>query len=158
MKIAIPLIALLGLAACSSTPEPTASTTPPAAPEPARVPDHTSIFPDAGKVGTAVVPNHILDMKSMPGGSLADYDVKGKKYQMFIIDEDSTQKAAFTMLDMRAELQKNPEYISYMGGYFGMYGDKPLYCFAKLHYLAGIVGLPKDKADPIARSLAAQLH
>ncbi len=54
------------------------------------------------------------------------------------------------MLDMKAELKKDPEYISYMGGYFGMYGDKPLYCFSKLHYLAGVVGLPKDKADKIA--------
>jgi hypothetical protein len=95
-------------------------------------------------------------MKAMPGGSFADYDVKGRKYRMFIIDTDSNQKAAFLMLDMKAEL-KDPAYIAYMGGYFGMYGDQPLYCFAKLHYLAGIVGLPKDKADPLARSLAAQL-
>jgi hypothetical protein len=62
------------------------------------------------------------------------------------------------MLDIKDQLKKDPEYIAYMGGYFGMYGDKPLYCFAKTHYLAGIVGLPKDKADPLAIGLAAQLH
>jgi hypothetical protein len=32
-----------------------------------------------------------------------------------------------------------------------------LYCFAKGKYLAGVVGLDKDKADPIARQLAARL-
>jgi hypothetical protein len=141
------------LVGCTSAPEP-----PPAAPAPAHVPDHTSLFPDKGKVGTSVVPDHILDMKALPGGSLAEYDVKGQKYQEFIIDADSTQKAAFMMLDIKDQLKKDPEYIAYMGGYFGMYGDKPLYCFAKTHYLAGIVGLPKDKADPLAISLAAQLH
>jgi hypothetical protein len=96
-------------------------------------------------------------MKALPGGSLAEYNVKGKKYQMFIIDADSNQNAAFMMLDMKAAL-KDPQYISWMGGYFGIYGDKPLYCFAKLHYLAGVVGLAEDKADPLARGLAAQLH
>ena len=157
--ILLAAFSLIGFAACSSAPEPVATKAPPAtAPAPPHVPDHTSLFPDAGKVSASVVPDHILDMKAMPGGSLAEYDVKGKKYQMFIIDTDSGQKAAFMMLDMRDELQKSPEYIAYMGGYFGMYGDKPFYCFAKLHYLAGIVGLPKANADPLARDLAAQLH
>jgi len=150
------LIAFLGMGmlGCSSAPEPAA--TPAAAPTP--VPDHTSLFPDKGKVSASVVPDHILDMKALPGGSLAQYEVKGQKYQMFIIDADSTQKAAFMMLDMKAEMQKDPEYLANMGGFSGMYGDKPLYCFAKLHYLAGILGLPKAKAEPIAINLAAQLN
>ena len=158
-KSVLPAVfALLSLAACSSSPEPSAAPATPVAPAPAPVPNHTSLFPDAGKVSAAVVPDHVLGMKALPGGSLAEYDVKGRKYQMFIIDTDSGQNAAFLMLDIKAELQKDPEYIPYMGGYFGMYGDKPLYCFAKLHYLAGIVGLTKDRADPLARSLAAQLN
>lgn len=159
MRKAAALVVLsIALAACSSAPEPAPKPAPPAkAPAPPEVPDHTSIFPDAGKTGTSVVPDHLLDMKKMPGGSMADYNVKGKKYSMFVIDTDSAQNAAFLMLDMKAEL-KAPEYISWMGGYFGIYGDKPLYCFAKLHYLAGIVGLAKDKADPLARGLAEQLH
>jgi hypothetical protein len=148
----------LFLAGCSSTPEPAATTAAPPATAPAPVPNHTSLFPNAGQVSSAVVPDHILGMKALPGGSVADYNVKGKKYQMFIVDADSNQKAAFMMLDMKAELQPNPSYIAYMGGYFGTYGDKPFYCFAKLHYLAGIVGLTKDQADPIARTLAAQLN
>ena len=120
--------------------------------------DHTSLFPDAGKVATHVVPDHILALKALPGGSLADYEVKGKKYEMFIIDTDSAQTAAFMMLDVKNAMQKDPEYISYMGGYAGTYGDKPLYCFSKLHYVAGIFGLPKAQADPLAIELAAQLH
>ena len=124
---------------------------------PPEVKDHTSLFPDAGKVSTKLVPDHILDLKALPGGSWAEYDVKGKKYQEFIIDTDSTQTATFLLPDVKAQLT-NPQYISWMGGYFGTYGDEPLYCFAKLHYLAGIVGLSKDAADPIARNLAAQLH
>ena len=148
----------LALAGCSSSPEPAATTAAPPATASAPVPNHTSLFPVAGQVSTAVVPDHILGMKALPGGSIADYNVKSKKYQMFIVDGESTQKAAFMMLDMKAELQPNPDYISYMGGYFGTYGDKPFYCFAKLHYLAGIVGLTKDQADPLARTLAAQLN
>ena len=159
-KAILPALFLVaGLVGCSSAPEP--ATTPAPAPKataPAPPPNHTSIFPDAGKVSATVVPNHILDMKSMPGGSLAEYTVKGKSYKMFIIDVDSNQAAAFLLLDMKGELQKDPEYLANFGGYSGMYGDQPIFCFAKLHYLAGVVGLPKAKAEPIAVDLAAQLH
>jgi len=159
-KLIVPVaIVAMALAGCGSAPEPASTTPPPAtAPAPPHVPDHTSLFPDAGKVSTRVVQDHMLDMKAMPGGSLAEYEVKGKKYQMFIIDADSGQKAAFMMLDMKAEMQKDPEYLAYMGGYFGTYQDQPFYCFSKLHYLAGVIGLPKAKADPLMRDLAAQLH
>ncbi len=160
MKTTALLVALLltGLAGCSSAPEPAPTPAPakaPAAPEPPK--DHTSLFPDAGKVSTKVVPDHILDLKALPGGSWAEYDVKGKKYQEFIIDTDGTQTAAFMLLDVKAQLA-NPQYISWMGGYYGMLGDKQVYCFSKTHYVAGIVGLPEDKADPLGRVLAAQLH
>ena len=149
---------LAGLAGCSSAPEPAPAPAPakaPAAPEPPK--DHTSLFPDEGKVSTKVVPDHMLDLIVLPGGSWAEYNVKGKKYQEFIIDTDSTQTAAFMLLDVKAQLA-NPQYISWMGGYFGMLGDKQVYCYSKTHYVAGIVGLPQDKADPLGRVLAAQLH
>jgi hypothetical protein len=61
------------------------------------------------------------------------------------------------LLDAKGAM-KDPGYISYMGGYFGAIDSGPLYVFAKTRYLAGVVGLRKDKADPIARELAAQLH
>ncbi len=157
MKKALLLILAASLVGCSSAPEPAPAPAKPAAPaEPAHVSDHTSLFPPAGRTSAKVVPDHLLDMKAMPGGSLAEYEIKGKKYQMFIIDAESNQKAAFLMLDMKGEM-KNPEYLAHMGGYYGTYGDQPLYTFAKLHFVAGIVGLPRDKADPIAIKLAAQL-
>lgn len=120
--------------------------------------DHTSLFTDVGRTDTHLVPDHILDIAALPGGSIANYSVKGKTYQMFIIDTDSNQNAAFMMLDMKAAMGKDPEYMAHIGGYFGKYQDKPLYCFAKLHYLAGVYGLPRDQADPLAIELAAQLN
>ncbi len=148
---------VIGLTGCGSDPAPAPAPAPKVA-TPKPVANHTSVFPDKDKVATSVVPDHILDMKSLPGGSLAEYVTKGKKYRMFIIDTDSNQAAAFMLLDLKGELQKDPEYLANFGGYFGMYGDQPLFGFAKLHYLAGVVGLPKAKAEPLMVDLAAQLH
>ena len=158
MRTAAPLAVLLlaGLVGCSSAPEPAATPAKAAvAPQPPK--DHTSLFSDAGKVGTKLVADHILDLKVLPGGSWAEYDVKGKKYQMFIIDTESTEAAAFMLPDVKAQMT-NPQYIPWMGGYFGMLGDTQVFCFSKTHYVAGVVGLPEDQADPLARTLAAQLH
>src|SRR5579862_2366218 len=124
MKTSVLLLFIsLLLAGCSSAPETAQTTTAaPPATAPAPVPDHTSLFPAAGQVSKEIVPDHILGMKALPGGSIADYSVKGKKYQMFIVDGGDNQKAAFMMLDMKAELQPNPQYLSYMGGYYGTFG------------------------------------
>jgi hypothetical protein len=159
MKAALVGVALLALVGCSSAPETPATPAAAAKAEPAPVKDHSSLFDDAGKVSASVVPDHILGMQKLPGGSFAEYDVKGKKYQEFIVDTDSTQHAAFQMLDMKDEMAKDPapEYLPEIGGYFGTYRGKPLYVFAKLHYLAGVVGLPEDKAEPLAIKLAANL-
>src|SRR5665213_2711465 len=106
MKTVAPLAVLLlaGLLGCSSAPEPSATPAPAKAAVPEPPKDHTGLFPDAGKVSTKVVPDHILDLKVLPGGSWAEYDVKGKKYQEFIIDVDSTQTAAFMLPDVKAQL------------------------------------------------------
>ena len=45
-----------------------------------------------------------------------------------------------------------------MGGYFGTDASRPVYVFAKTKYLAGVAGLAENKADPIARQLAARLY
>ncbi len=115
------------------------------------------MLPLAGRIATRVVPDHILGQPKLPGGTLGDYASGKKKYQMFVVDTDTGQAAAFLLLDMKDAL-KNPEYISYMGGYFGDAAGTPLYVFSKLHYLAGVSGLSKDDADPIARTLAARLR
>lgn len=127
------------------------------APEPAPVKDLTSIMPADGRVATTLVRDHLLDLPKMPGGTLGDYESKGKRYQLFIIDADTNQQSAFLLLDLKAALH-DPEYISYMGGYFGNDGKESVYAFSKLHYLAGVVGLSKEEADPIARVLAARLR
>jgi hypothetical protein len=159
MKIAALLLISIALIGCSSAPEPAAEPAKPvAATGPAKVPDHTSVFDDKDKVSTSIVPDHMLGIPALPGGSFAEYNSKGKKYQEFIIDLDSNQHAAFAMLDIKHAMTGDPEYLAHIGGYFGTWNGQPLYCFAKLHYLAGVVGLPQAKADPLAIWLANQLH
>lgn len=152
------LAAALALVGCGSSPEPkkeAAAVAP--APAPAKVKDDTALLPAEGRTAASVVPDHLLGNKAMPGGSLGDYEVKGKKYQLFIIETPSAQDAAILLLDVKGTLG-DPAYIAYMGGYFGADAGKPIYVFAKKQYLAGVAGLPQDAADPIARVLAAQLH
>ena len=161
MRLVAPLMVLvcLGLAGCSSSPEPkVVKNVVRIDPPPPPVKNHTSLFPDAGKIDARIVTDHILDIAALPGGSVAEYNVKGKSYQMFIIDTDTNQNAAFMMLDVKHAMAADPDYMAHIGGYFGTYKDKPLYCFAKRHYLAGVYGLARAKADPLAIELAAQLN
>ena len=143
----------LSLAACSSVPEKKAEVVPP---PPSAVKDHRMLLLAEHQTSAAVVPNHLLDNKTLPGGSLGEYEAGGKKYQLFVIEAAGNQEAAFVMLDFKGTL-KDPDYIAYMGGYFGMLDTKPVYVFAKKQFFAGVVGLPRDAADPIARQLAAKL-
>jgi hypothetical protein len=146
-------VAALTLVGCGGSSAPKSEP----APAPPPVKDLTSTLPADGRVSTKVVPNYILDLPKLPGGTLGDYEVKGKKYQLFVIDTDTNQQSAFLLLDLKAALH-DPEYISYMGGYFGSDGRQPVFAFSKLHYLAGVVGLSKEEADPVARVLAARLR
>jgi hypothetical protein len=61
------------------------------------------------------------------------------------------------LLDAKAMLT-DPHYLANMGGYFGVDDKKPFYMFADKQYLAGIVGLEEDLADPMARRLALRLR
>ncbi len=140
---------------CGSSSPPPATAKKEEAPPPVK--DDTCLLPLEGRVSAKVVPDHLLDIPALPGGTLGDYKVGKKKYQLFIIEAESNQKAAFMDTDLRDAL-KNPEYIAYMGGYFGERNGTPIYGFAKLQYLAGVVGLSKDEADPIARQLAQRLR
>src|SRR4051794_29226088 len=56
--------------------------------------DRTSMLPLTGRMATRTVPNHLLDLTTLPGGTLGDYESGGKKYQLFIIEAESNQKAA----------------------------------------------------------------
>ena len=154
MRIFVGALALT-LIGCGSSTSPAPKTEVQPAPPPVR--DRSSMLPLNSRTGTRVVPDHILDLPKLPGGTLGEYKAGGKEFRMFIIDAADNQAAAFLLVDAKNSLQ-TPEYISYMGGYFGSDGKEPVYVFAKLHYLAGVAGLPKDEADPIARVLASRLH
>jgi hypothetical protein len=150
-------IMVMLVAGCGSSPEPAAKTETPPAPAPAPVKDLTGLLPSAGRVSARVVPDHLLDQPKMPGGTLGDYAAGSRKYQLFIIETDNAQDAALLLLDMKGALQ-NPEYLPNFGGYFGTMGTQPVFGFAKLQYLAGVVGLSQKDADPLARTLAARLR
>jgi hypothetical protein len=146
------LFIALALMGCSSAPEKKAE-----APAPPPVKDDTALLLPLNRTSAKVVSNHLLGKTALPGGTIGDYDVDGLKYQLFIIETDSAQDAAILLLDLKATL-KDPAYIAYMGGYFGTDSGGQVYVFAKARYLAGVVGLAEDRADPIARQLAARLY
>jgi hypothetical protein len=145
-------VALLALAGCSSAPEKKA-----AAPPLPPVKDDTALLLPLNRTAASIVPNHLLGKDALPGGTLGEYDLDGIKYKLFIIETASAQDAAILLLDLKATL-KDPAYIAYMGGYFGTDAGGPVYVFAKAKYLAGVTGLSEDRADPLARQLAARLY
>lgn len=161
MRLVLPFTAVcaLLLAGCSSAPAPEAAAKKEAAAAqaPSPVVDHSAVLPQKGLVGSRVVPDHILDIAKLPGGVLGDYAVKGKKYQIFIVDAATNQKSAFLLMDLKATLN-SPEYLAYMGGYAGSDGNREIYAFSKKQYLAGVVGLKKADADSIAIELAGHLN
>lgn len=153
------MLALSGLllAGCSSAPAPPKQAeAPPPPPAPPPVKDDTGLLLAQNRVSASVVKDHLFGKQVLPGGTLGEYEDKGKKYQIFIMETTSSQNAAILLLDFKGTLTE-PAYIAYMGGYFGTDAGTPVYVFAKLQYLAGVVGLPEDLADPIARQLAARL-
>lgn len=148
------LAAGLWLAGCGAAPAPDKQA---AAPPPAPVKDDTALLPAANRTGARVVPDHVLGIMALPGGSVGDYQDGAKKYQLFVIETESAQDAAILLLDLKKSLT-DTTYLAHMGGYFGSSGDTPVFAFAKLKYLAGVTGLPRDAADPIARELAVRLN
>jgi hypothetical protein len=146
------LAAVLALIGCGSAPEKKAE-----APPPPPVKDNTAQLLPLHRTSAKVVPDHLLGKSVLPGGTIGEYEADGAKYQLFIIETASAQDAAILLLDFKATL-KDPAYIAYMGGYFGTDASGPAYVFAKGKYLAGVTGLSKDLADPIARQLASRLY
>jgi hypothetical protein len=115
--------------------------------------DSFMFFPLTGRTAIKEVPNHLFNNPSLPPGILADYP----GYQLFLIRATDPQKAAFVLLDYKKLLQ-SPKYLPNMGGYFGVdSAHRPNYVFAKGPFLAGVVGLPQDQADPIARQFAGRI-
>jgi hypothetical protein len=110
-------------------------------------------FPVTGRIAIKEVPNHLFNNQAFPSGILADY----KGYQLFLMRTPGNQQAAFLLLDYKKTL-RNPRYLPNMGGFYGADStDRPNYIFAKGPFLAGVIGLPQDQADPIAREFAARI-
>jgi len=119
-------------------------------------PDLAIKFPLAGQTGMKLVPDHLLGEDFMPGGNLADYKTSTGRYQMFLVKMADSQKAAFLLLDWKSAMPE-AKYLAHMGGYYGTDRGTPVYVFAKGPYLAGLVGLKEEQADPEARRFAAKL-
>lgn len=128
-----------------------------ALPPPPPVKDNRLLLLAENQKSAMLVQDHVLGKKVLPGGTVGEYDDGSRKYQLFVIQTPSPQDAAILLLDTKATMT-DPQYIAYMGGYFGTDSGKPFYVFADKQYLAGVVGLAEDLADPIARQLAARLR
>jgi hypothetical protein len=98
----------------------------------------------------------LLGQGFLPGGNLATYEKDGKTYQLFLSDLGDAQKASFALLDAKEALA-DAKFVASFGGYSGMVGEAPWFVFAKGKYLAGVVGLPPDEADLVARDFAARV-
>lgn len=115
--------------------------------------DDFRCFPLTGRIAIKEVPNHLFNNQAFPSGILADY----KGYQLFLMRTASNQKAAFLLLDYKKTLQA-PRYLANMGGFYGNDSTgRPNYVFAKGPFLAGVLGLAQEQADPIAREFAGRI-
>ena len=129
-----------------------AKETPP--PKPA---DESRHFPLANRVDARVVDNHLLDKSFMPGGTIARYR-KGKTgYEMFLARIPGSQDASALLVDWRTTLS-GAEFVASFGGYFGEDAGKPTFVFSKGNWIAGIIGLPRNEADLVARDLASRIN
>ncbi len=151
-----PVIAALLLTGCGSSAPERPAETKAETPAPPPVKDNTAKLPSANRTSARVEQNHLLGNSALPGGTLGEYENKGKKYQMFIVETATPQDAAILLLDVKNTM-KDPAYIASFGGYFGTGSSGDLFVFAKGRYLAGVAGLAQPIADPIARQLAAGL-
>jgi hypothetical protein len=110
-------------------------------------------FPVTGRTSITDMHDHAFHNPKLPPGVVAEYD----GYQLFLIRTASNQKAAFLLMDYKKMLQM-PKYLPNMGGFYGMDSvNKPNYVFAKGPFLAGVVGLDQEKADPVARTFAGRI-
>lgn len=149
--IALTLCLLLG---CGQAPAPETAS----APEPQPLPrDESHRFPKEGLVKTSIVESHLLDRDFLPSGNLAEYSHYGKAYSLFLTVVETPEKAGFLAYDIRAQFT-DPKFVPNFGGYSGMEGGQPWFVFAKNRTVAGIVGLPLDEAEQLARGFAAHLE
>ena len=148
--IALALIAGLACAGAPEAPAPEAKTE---APKP-KPPDESRRFPKENQTAMELVDDHLLGKNFLPGGNLATYENAGKTYQLFLAV--LKQDASLAIFDVKEALT-DAKFVASFGGYYGLVDDTPWFVFAKGNYLAGVVGLPQDEADAVAREFAARI-
>jgi hypothetical protein len=145
------------LGACGGSEAPPAATESKAAAPAAKPPDEGDRFPSTDQVKMELVDDHLLGKDFLPGGNLAAYERDGKKYQQFLITRATPDAAVFLMMDFKNQL-RDAKFVGHFGGYFGLDGETPVLLVPRNNYLAGIVGLPLEEADQVARDFAARLN
>jgi len=150
------ILGMVLLGACGGSEGPPAAESKPAAPA-AKPPDESHRFPSTNQVKMEIVDDHLLGKDFLPGGNLAAYERDGKKYQQFLITRATPDAAVFLMMDFKNQL-RDAKFVGHFGGYFGLDGETPVLLVPRNNYLAGIVGLPLDEADQVARDFAARLN
>ena len=152
MKYCLYLILAAMVACGGAAPE---NPAPPA--ETPKPPDESRRFPRDGQTAMELVDNNLLGKDFLPGGNLATYEKDGKTYRMFLIVSKTPDAAAALSFDAKEQLQ-DAKFIPSFGGYFGMDGETPWFIFSKTNHLLGVVGLPQDEADLVARDFAARVQ
>ena len=147
--------ALGWLMACggAATPEPEAK---PAAQTKPRTPDQRTWFALEGRTSFEVVEDDLMGKDWLPAGNVAQYDVDGKKYTLFLAFSLTPDAAALLSYEAKSKLV-DAKFVPAFGGHFGMDGETPWFVFSKGKYLLGVVGLPQDEADTVARGFAGRV-
>ena len=139
------------LAACSEPPKPAAE-----APRPPRPMDEARRFPMMNRVSADVVETPIMGKAFLPAGNVAKYKDNKSEWELFVYKAASEGEAGTKLLDYKNSLAE-PKFVAHFGGYFGLDAGKPVFLFSKGKYVAGVVGLPLDRADALARDFAARI-
>ena len=153
----IPILALAmtGWTGCSksNSTEKGADVQPPKA---ANKMDETYLFPLAGRVATQYYADHMMNKEFLPGGTMAEYNGETGEFRAFIVHLAHGGNASFLLEDYKKALH-NPTPAANGSAYFGTDDGQPTYVFVRGPYLAGIVGLPRDRAATFAKELSDKL-
>jgi hypothetical protein len=150
--ITVILGGLLGCAAAPAPPEVVEEVAPPPAPR-----DESGRFPKEGLVRASVVEDHVLGRDFLPAGNVAEYERDGKAFTLFLINYESGDEAGLAAFDIKGHFA-DPKFVPHFGGFTGTEGGEPWFIFAKDKAIAGIVGLPLDEADQLARVFAGKMR
>ena len=119
--------------------------------------DLTRFFPMTNRGDVKLDEEHLLGKDYLPGGNIAHYKNGKQEYDLFLLKTSGNEAAALLVFEFKGKL-KDPKLIPHFGGYYGLDGEKKIFVFPKLAYLAGAVGLSEKDADSVARDFAARIH